>query len=74
MSHWNHRVVRKLGYLGVHECFYGRSRKIPEGVTEHPVRVYGETIEDLRQTLEWMLEALDRPVLDYEDIDRRPAK
>lgn len=63
---WNHRVVRQVihgeEWLGIHETFYD----IDGGMawTEEPGGVVGESVEDLRVTLERMLSALDRPVID----------
>lgn len=72
MSEWNHRVVRRtvteagtsIDWLGIHECFYDEGR---EGWTENPVAVEGETLDDLRETLERMLRALDKPIIDGTD-------
>jgi len=71
MGHWNHRVVKRIvkdfgedvEQLGIHEAFYGLDG---EGVawTDEPVVVIGETVDDLRETLERMLRCLDMPVID----------
>jgi hypothetical protein len=70
--YWNHRVVRRVWHPGtdreettyaIHEVFYGLSKKpIP---TADPIDVSGESVEELRETLQRMLRALDKPVLDY---------
>jgi len=65
MSAWNHRVVRSIEdgeeWLGIHEAFYD----IDGGTvwTESPVGVIGESIDELRETLERMLASLDKSVL-----------
>ena len=67
MGHWNHRVVERtiidcgkpVRWLGIHECFYDDKTRW----TDEPVTVEGETIEDLRETLERMLRALDKPII-----------
>ena len=72
MNHWNHRVVRR-NYKGaypetlysIHETFYGLDGELPVFTTD-PSDVSGESVGELRQTLQWMLKALDKPVLDYE--------
>lgn len=81
MSHWNHRVMkRKLesgDFYGIHEVFYNEDGSI-WSYTVDPIEVVGESIDELKQTLEWMLKCLDNPILvdgefDYttksEDID-----
>lgn len=69
MSHWNHRVVQRMvtdfgepvSWLGIHEVFYG----FPEGLgwTNEPIAVEGESIAELRETLERMMRALDKPII-----------
>lgn len=64
---WNHRViVRKDGrdqqYYGIHEVYYKKNNK-PDMATENAVGVIGDSIPELRETLERMLRALDTPVL-----------
>lgn len=71
---WNHRVVRKEytypdGYVevsyGIHEVFYVEG-ETSLAFTTNPVAPVGESVEELRITLERMLRALDKPVIDYE--------
>lgn len=75
---WNHRVIKRTfpdsadpsTYFGIHEVFYA-----PEGMscTTEPVDVFSDSVEGLRETLERMLRALDKPVLDYAvDFPERP--
>jgi hypothetical protein len=80
MSHWNYRVVRTRDIdsrgsirYGIHEVFYGDDLDLVTVETMAP-EAYDEgfeedfdPIEELRQTLEWMLLALDKPILDYHD-------
>jgi hypothetical protein len=65
--HWNHRVVRKNGMLAIHEVHYATpgASSGPCGTTVDPVDVHGETIEELRWTLEHMLRCLDKPIIDF---------
>ena len=67
MSTWNHRVV-KTQYnaevcYGIHEAYYDDNRKVVSW-TMRPVEVEGKSIQDLRKTLEQMLECLDKEVID----------
>lgn len=58
--------------FAIHEVYY-KDRSVDDravtlddvGYTENPVTVTGESIEELRATLELMLAALDKPVLEY---------
>lgn len=65
---WNHRVVKRrdktIGedYYAIHECFYDVDGKM--GWTEQPIQVIGEDLDSLRWTLEKMMLALDRPVIE----------
>lgn len=63
---WNHRVMaRNEGEetnLYITEVYYD-SDGSTIGWTKGK-EVYGEDIDELRQTLTWMLEALDKPILD----------
>ena len=70
MSHWNHRVVKRMTrefdkdveWFGIHEAFYEVGGQTLW--TDEPVTVEGESIEELRETLERMLVALDKPIID----------
>ena len=70
---WNHRVIRKLdlngdAYYHIHEVYYPEVGAKPDKITVEPMTPYGDTVEDLRWTLEKMLECLDKPILDYKDF------
>lgn len=79
--YWNHRLLRKVDGKGtpyeetnlyIVEVFYKDFRyEGPESImgwTEKEVGVYGENVDEIRQTLEWMLLALDKPILDEETM------
>ena len=66
---WNHRVIKKgneaYSWYAIHEVYYDRdSKDLVQGWTENPVPVIGDSLEDLRWTLERMLESLDKPIID----------
>ena len=72
---WNHRVVRReypeaaseedRVLYGIHEVYYDEAG-VCDATTVEPEPVIGTSVDDLRWTLEHMLRALDKPVLDYE--------
>lgn len=72
--HWNYRVVRKEylhidgsveEYFGIHEVYYEDDNS-GMSATENPIAPDGETIDELKSTLTLMLEAFNKPVLDYD--------
>lgn len=70
---WNHRVVRRIFpdgeiLFGIHEVFYNDDGQ-PDMVTDDAVRVLGDDIDDLEQTLKWMRKALGQPILEYSDFE-----
>jgi len=65
---WNHRVVKTGRHYGIHEAFYHEGDKFPHSITEDAMQPCGETVQELREDLERMLNALDEPVLKDEDF------
>lgn len=65
---WNHRVIKKVEkddtqvWYGIHEVYYDKDGNV-DGYTMEPRRLLGENIDELRWTLEKMIEALEKPVL-----------
>ena len=83
MSHWNHRIVRKTYpggevILGVVEAFYdenGLVWAITDNLQEPMVvETDGETVDDLKKVIGWMLTACDKPILDFDKIPEPGAK
>jgi hypothetical protein len=80
---WNHRVVyHKAGflkdnpglkweeYLAIHEVFYDDNDE-PTSMTEQPVTIVSdgsEALIEIKWTLEQMLKATDKPILDFETL------
>jgi len=67
MSHWNHRVFREVLFNGkdwytVREVFYNKDGSI-YAHTEEPVDISGESVEGIREYVEWILDCLDKSVL-----------
>lgn len=71
---WNYRVIRRTGGYGcgiegkwvsfcIHEVYYTK-RGRPKSWSEDPQDPHGETLEELRDCLNMMLAALDKPVLE----------
>ena len=68
---WDYRIVRRIHdtgeiFYGIHEVHYDKDQT-PVNLTENPQPVVSdEGIEGVRWHLEHMLEALGKPVLDYD--------
>lgn len=75
MGYWNHRVIQRKQVIfpdapdeyteisfGIVECYYHDNHDI-SGYTVNDIAPYGETVDELRESLERMLRALDRPIL-----------
>ena len=79
---WNYRIVRQKGndrlepgqfFYGIHEAYYDRAGQC-YAITAEPVAPFGESAQELRQTLLMMkMDATKRPVLDYETRKDLPA-
>jgi len=71
MGVWNYRIIRTLqngeAHFNIHEVYYDVEGKGEHLWTENPISVGGETIEDLSKTLDYMKQALQRPILEIVD-------
>ena len=72
---WNHRVISREGQeeLAIHEVSYDKNGK-PNMVTNDAVGIYGETVGELRETLERMLKSLEAPKLAFESFGQSEEK
>jgi len=69
---WNHRVLKSKDgdddWFQIHRVYYDQYNK-PNGWTKKGVTVCGNSIDDLRFTLNKMLEALDKEVINQNKED-----
>ena len=72
---WNYRVMRRWveespGTLseqyGIYETYYDADDEIPHSITEDAMQPLGQTFAELYRDINLMLDALKKPVLDYE--------
>jgi hypothetical protein len=75
MSDWNYRIVHKKPLNGedlfaIHEVFYSEDGEI-ENYTARPTYPIGETLEELTEEMEFYLKALQSPVLEQEDLEKK---
>lgn len=86
MGHWNHRVVKKiyrgvdrLGnrweeiWYGIHEAYYD-DQGLVFAITEEPVAIIGDNYKKLKETVEWVMNCVDKPILDYDKIPEEGAE
>ena len=71
-AHWNHRVIEFVEpdgqpWFQIHEVYYGTDG-LPQAYTDDPIPVHGDSIEEMRETLERMRRCLDKPVLREKDF------
>jgi hypothetical protein len=69
---WNYRVIQdKYGQLAIHEVYYvdtsDKSGSV-EAVSVDPIAPHGDTIEDLREDLRYMMQALEKQTLVESEI------
>jgi len=78
MSHWNNRVVRTTHVspnpdvspcveFAIHEVYYNDDGNIC-AITENPKSATGESVEELKETLQRMLSACDKDILINEEL------
>ena len=77
MMTWNYRIVSEKApegeFLQLYEVYYDDDGKI-KGMTENAMKPYGESVEELQNDLEYMMEALKQPVLDMKELEKHFEK
>lgn len=68
---WTYRVVKQttpggVEVFGVHEAYDDGDIEKPHSISHDPVRVDGESVAELRDTLARMATAFEHPVLDHD--------
>lgn len=70
---WNHRVIKtgpdKYGdyWYTIHEVFYNKDKK-PNGYTIEAIPAGSESLDGLKEVLQWMIDGTHQPVLTDEDF------
>ena len=68
---WNYRVMKKKirgeDVFEIHEVYYTTEGKV-KAWTENPIIPYGETMEELKEDILMQSRALEKPVLDYDQL------
>ena len=64
---WDYRIIEHDGVFTVHEVHYNDMGGIIS-VSEDPMGPSGETLEELKEDMEYFLQAFNMPVLGKEEI------
>lgn len=71
---WDYRVMRHREgedqWLSIHEVYYDKESG-PNAWSEEGMRPGGNNLVELKGDLLMMMRALERPVLDYEELDNQ---
>ena len=74
---WNYRIMKRKvefdtgdaeDFFAVHEVYYNKDGEI-YGWTEKPVGVCGESLEEIKEALEYYKEAFHKEVLDWDELE-----
>jgi len=66
--HWNYRIIKHTDdSFGLYEVHYNDVGKV-ESYTSEPCRFVSDTAESMRDVLKMAMAALDKPVLNWEDL------
>lgn len=73
---WNHKVIKRRNrdgkwIFGIHEVFYDDETGHPFAYTEDPVEPFGDSLKELKQSLEWMRLAIKEKPMSEKQLKRR---
>lgn len=67
-SGWTHAEPQKDTYFRIHEAYDEDGSDKPHSITKEDVSPHGDTPEELKADLQMMLEACQKPVLNYDEF------
>lgn len=70
--YWNYRLVRRVSdipFLSIMEVYYDKDGSI-RGWVDKEVTPYGESIEEIKDDLDLISQAFDRPIIEYDDLPK----
>lgn len=68
---WNYRIIEHDRMFYIHEVYYNDNGDIT-AISEDPMHPHGETLEELKNDLEYFRQAFIRPILKKEKIKFAP--
>lgn len=72
MITWNYRVIHKIENgehtYAIHEVYYNENGE-PWNVTVNSTAPLGETLQELLDDLEHYIDAINRPILEFDGIN-----
>ena len=54
-------------YNEIYEVYYNSDGTV-DGITEEPIKIREETVDDLRKTIERLTKCLESPIIDYDTL------
>ncbi|MBI5181481.1 MAG: hypothetical protein HZA06_01050 [Nitrospirae bacterium] len=64
---WNYRVIEHDRFFAIHEVYYNDKGDIT-AISEDPMHPQGEALEELKNDMEYFLQAFNRPVLKKDEV------
>ena len=64
---WDYRVINHDGMFTIHEVSYNYKGDLTS-ISQDPMGPSGDTLEELKDDMEYFLQALEMPVLKKEEI------
>lgn len=61
---WNYRLVKKDGLIGIHSVYYNQKKEI-QSLSVDPEYLSAETVDELKENVEKIMRAFERPVIDF---------
>ncbi len=68
---WNYRVIEYDRFFAIHEVYYNDKGDIT-AISEDQMHPQGETLKELKDDMEYFLQAFNRPVLKKDKIKFAP--
>ena len=68
IKYWNYRVVRRAGEVAIYEAYYDDDGNV-RSLTLDPVSPSSEDPATLKERLELMLEAFDKSVVEFDQVN-----
>lgn len=68
---WNYRVIEHDRFFAIHEVYYNDKGNIT-AISEDPIAPAGKSLKELKGSLKYYLQAMNRPILKKDEIEFAP--